>query len=463
MAHIAALMRRRQAAGRPRRLGGGTGAGPEEIMIVMEQLGRGLVIEPFLSTVVLCGGLIAKAGTLRQREAMQPRIAEGALTLALAHGEPGSRWNLADVTTRAEGKRSDFVLNGMKTGALFADSADTLIVSARLEGGRRQERGIALFLVPRTAPGVVVRATPTFDGLRTAEVTLTDVVVPVDDVLGPLGLAFPKLEAAVDAATAALCAEAVGTMARLNELTLEHLKTRQQFGQPLGANLVLRHRMVDMSIACEEARSMMLLATMHAADPDPVARRRAVSAAKAQVGRAASGDCPKAGRGERAGRGKRMQRRRAGIRLHRLLELLVDDVRRLDADLLHRDHVTGERGDIDGDLDLGNLHRMRGLEAGRVADGETTDHAASVDRLDLDRGHAYRCACHFAAVFFDGGFHQAIQVLVPPPGAARGDQGKKEDESGDFFHVGMRASGNAPWWRIAVGKMVVFTSPAASN
>jgi alkylation response protein AidB-like acyl-CoA dehydrogenase len=266
---------------------GGTGAGPEEIMIVMEQLGRGLVVEPFLSTVVLCGGLIAKAGTLRQREAMQPRIAEGALTLALAHGEPGSRWNLADVTTRAEGKRSDFVLNGVKTGALFADSADTLIVSARLEGGRRQERGIALFLVARTAPGVVVRATPTFDGLRTAEVTLTDVVVPVDDVLGPLGLAFPKLEAAVDAATAALCAEAVGTMARLNELTLEHLKTRQQFGQPLGANQVLRHRMVDMTIACEEARSMMLLATMHAADPDPVARRRAVSAAKAQVGRAA--------------------------------------------------------------------------------------------------------------------------------------------------------------------------------
>lgn len=266
---------------------GGTGAGPEEIMIVAEAFGHGLVVEPFLPTVVLCGGLIATAGTLRQREGMQPRIAAGDLTLSLAHSEPTSRWTLADVTTRAEGKRSDFVINGTKTGVLYGDSADTLIVSARLEGGRRQERGIALFLVSRTAPGVTVRGTATIDGQRTAEVTLADVTVPVDDVLGPLGLAYPKLEAAVDRAIAALCAEAVGAMARLNALTAEHLKTRRQFGRPLADNQALRHRLVDMTIACEEARSVMLLAAMHATDPDTQARRRAISAAKARVGAAA--------------------------------------------------------------------------------------------------------------------------------------------------------------------------------
>jgi len=264
---------------------GGIGGRAEEVMLVMEQLGRGLVVEPWLWTVVLGGGLVSAAGTQRQKDEILPAVAEGRMLLALAHAEPQSRYTLSDVQATAERRGSDFVLHGRKTLVVFGDSADHLIVSARLEGGRRDARGIGLFLVPRTAEGVEVRGYPTVDGLRAAEVTLSGVKVPVDAVLGPLGLAFPHLEAAVDRAIAALCAEAVGVMGKVNEITLDYLKTRKQFGVPIGNFQVLQHRMVDMTTAYEQARSMMYLAAMHADDSDAQRRRRQVSAAKALIGR----------------------------------------------------------------------------------------------------------------------------------------------------------------------------------
>ena len=170
---------------------------------------------------------------------------------------------------------------------LHGDTADVLIVSARTSGASRDKQGLSLFIVPRRAKGLTVRGSPTIDGLRSAEVALSDVLVGADALLGPLDRACPAIERAVDAAIAAVCAEAVGAMAVLIETTLDYLKTRQQFGVPIGRNQALQHRMVDVQIAYEQAKSMACLAAMMADSDDDAARRRAISAAKVQIGRSA--------------------------------------------------------------------------------------------------------------------------------------------------------------------------------
>jgi pimeloyl-CoA dehydrogenase small subunit len=264
---------------------GGFGGGPIETMIVMEAFGRGLVLEPYFATVILGGGLLRRAGTEAQQQALIPQIAQGKLKLAFAHVERQSRFDLADVGTTARQDGAVWVLDGAKSIVLHGDCADRLLVTARVSGGRRDRMGIGLFLVDPSTAGVTRRGYPTQDGLRAAELTLSGVRVAPDDALGDAGAALPVIEHVVDEAIAALCAEAVGTMQAMHEATLEYLKTRQQFGRPIGQFQVLQHRSVDMLVALEQARSMAMFASVMAAEEDATERRRAMAAAKVQIGR----------------------------------------------------------------------------------------------------------------------------------------------------------------------------------
>ncbi|MFZ1106419.1 MAG: acyl-CoA dehydrogenase family protein [Hyphomicrobiaceae bacterium] len=267
---------------------GGLGQGLTETMIVAEALGRALAVEPYLATVVLAGGALRHAGNAALLAELVPAIAAGQLTVALAHQERQSRYDLADTATtaRADGK-GGYTLEGEKMVVLAGDSADKLIVAARAAGGRTDRSGIGLFLVDAQANGVTRRGYATQDGMRAADVTLAGVKVGPEAVLAGPERGLEVLERVVDEAVAALAAEAVGAMAGLTELTVEYLKTRKQFGVPIGSFQVLQHRAVDMLTATEQARSMAFYATMMAAEPGTNERRRAMAAAKVQIGRSA--------------------------------------------------------------------------------------------------------------------------------------------------------------------------------
>jgi pimeloyl-CoA dehydrogenase small subunit len=262
---------------------GGFGGGPVETAIVMEAFGRGLLLEPYFATVVLGGGLLRRAAEPSVMGALAPRVASGKLKLAFAHIERHSRYNLADVTTTARKDGSGYVLDGAKSVVLHGDSADQIFVTARLSGERRGRDGIGLFLVDAATPGLSRRGYPTQDGLRGAEVTLANTRVAADALLSDNAL--PAIEHVVDEAIAALCAEAVGVMQAMQDLTLEYLKTRKQFGRPIGSFQVLQHRSVDMLVAVEQARSMALFAAVMAGETDATERRKAIAAAKVQIGR----------------------------------------------------------------------------------------------------------------------------------------------------------------------------------
>jgi pimeloyl-CoA dehydrogenase small subunit len=268
---------------------GGFGGGPVETMIVMEAIGRGLVVEPYLATVVLGGGFLRHGGTEAQRERLIPKIAEGALTLAFAQVERQARYDLHDVATTARwvGDGGGFVLDGAKSVALHGDSADLLVASARTAGGRRDREGVTLFLVDPKAPGVARRGYATQDGLRAAEVTLDGVRVGAEDVLGAVDRGLPLIERVVDDALAAVGAEAVGAMEALQHTTVDYLKTRRQFGVPIGSFQALQHRAADMLVAVEQARSMAMYAAMMAAAPGVEERRTAIAAAKAEINQSA--------------------------------------------------------------------------------------------------------------------------------------------------------------------------------
>ena len=262
---------------------GGFGGGAVETMIVMEALGRGLILEPYFATVVLGGGLIRRTGGPAQQAELLPRIAQGQLKLAFAHLERQARWNLGDVSTTARQDGKAWVLDGAKGVVLHGDCADRLLVTARISGARQDRDGIGLFLIGADAPGVTRRGYPTQDGLRAAEIGFAD-ARPAEP-LGDSGHALAAIEHVVDEAIAGLCAEAVGVMAAMQETTLDYLKTRQQFSRPIGQFQALQHRAVDLLTAVEQARSMALFATMMSGHPDPTERRRAISAAKVQIGR----------------------------------------------------------------------------------------------------------------------------------------------------------------------------------
>lgn len=262
---------------------GGFGGGPTETMIVMETFGRGLVVEPYFATIILGGGLLRRAGSDALKAALVPNVVAGKLKLAFAHIERQSRYDLHDVATTARRDGAAFVLDGAKSVVLSGDAADMIFVTARTAGGQRDRDGVGLFLIDANAPGVTRRGYPTQDGLRAAEVTLSGVRVEGDRVLG--ASALPIVEHVIDEAIAALCAEAVGAMQVMNEMTLEYLKTRKQFGRTIGSFQVLQHRAVDMLTELEQARGMAMYATVMAAETDPVERRRAISAAKVQIGK----------------------------------------------------------------------------------------------------------------------------------------------------------------------------------
>jgi len=264
---------------------GGSGGGPVETMLAMEAFGRALALEPFLATVVLGGGFLRHGGNAQQCTALIPQIADGSLTLAFAHTERHSRYDLADISTKAVRDGAGWVLDGEKGVVLHGDSADKLIVTARVDGAQRDRAGVGVFIVDAGTAGVSRRGYPTQDGLRAAEVAFAGVRVGPEGVLGEPGAALPLIERVVDEGIAALCAEAVGAMRVMHELTVEYLKTRRQFGREIGSFQVLQHRAVDMLVALEQAASMAMFATMMAAEENGAERRRALSAAKVQIGR----------------------------------------------------------------------------------------------------------------------------------------------------------------------------------
>jgi pimeloyl-CoA dehydrogenase small subunit len=265
---------------------GGFGGGPIEVMLVMEAFGRVLALEPYLATVVLGGTATRLAGGEEQKASMLPQIAKGELILAFAHGERQSRYDLTDVLTTAKPKGSGWVLDGAKSVVLHGDSAQRLILSARNSGERDDPDGITLFLVNAAANGVARRAYPMRDGTRAAEISLSGVEVGEEDVLGEVGVGFPVIERVVEAGIAATAAEAVGAMETMQAMTLEYLKTRQQFGRPIGQNQVLQHRATEMLMELERGRSMAMLATMMVEEPDSAERAHNIAMAKVGVGQA---------------------------------------------------------------------------------------------------------------------------------------------------------------------------------
>jgi alkylation response protein AidB-like acyl-CoA dehydrogenase len=262
---------------------GGFGGTAVDVMLVMEALGEGLVVEPYWVNVGLAGRLVARGGSVAQQKRILPELIQGKHRLAFAHTERAARYDLRHVATRAKRSGAGFVLEGEKRAVLHGASADTLIVSARTSGGDTDSAGISLFLVDRTAPGVTVKEYRTIDELRAADVWLSGVSVGAEAQLGDEGRALPLIEDAADYATALLCAEAVGAIRFANEATLEYLKTRRQFGVPIGSFQALQHRMVDMVISYEQARSMACLACVKVDGAPPAERRHAVSAAKIKV------------------------------------------------------------------------------------------------------------------------------------------------------------------------------------
>jgi pimeloyl-CoA dehydrogenase small subunit len=264
---------------------GGLGYGPIELMLVMEALGRGLVLEPYLTTVVSAGAVLRQAASSAQLERLVPQIAAGGLVLALAQAEVQARYELHDVLTTARAERGGYVLSGTKVVVTHGGSADLFIVPARTAGSRRDRDGITLFLVPANAAGLRRRGYRTQDGLRAADLILDQVLVPAEAMLGAAGQGLPVLEQAADAAVAALAAESVGCMQALLDLTVDYLKQRNQFGGPIGRFQALQHRAAEMLIELEQARSMALYAALMLQEPDVAERRRALSAVKVQIGK----------------------------------------------------------------------------------------------------------------------------------------------------------------------------------
>jgi alkylation response protein AidB-like acyl-CoA dehydrogenase len=263
---------------------GGLGGNGVDIMLVMEQFGQGLLLEPYLSTVVTCGGLIRDAGADALKKKLLPQIAEGKLKVSLAAYEAAGRYDLSYVAATAQESGGSWNLSGRKTVVLDGASADYFLVSARSGGKAADRDGISLFLVPRDAKGLTLAAYPTQSGARAADLLLENVTVGADALIGAAGKALPIIERAVDRANAALCAEAVGIINALNQATLNYLKTRKQFGVAIGTFQALKHKMADMLIAAEQSRSMAIIAAVHADSSDAAERRRAIAAAKAYIG-----------------------------------------------------------------------------------------------------------------------------------------------------------------------------------
>lgn len=265
---------------------GGLGGGPLSTMIIAHEFGRHLVVEPFVETVVVAGGLIESEGSPAQRDEFIPDIASGKSIWALAWAEQGSRYDFSNVATTATRHTDGYILRGGKVAVIGAPWADKLIVSARTSRSSGDRSGVSLFVVDRHSANLHLRSFQTIDGRRAAEVALEGVRVGADALLGVGGAGVAALEAGRDRAIVALCAEAVGAMGELNAATLEYTRTRKQFGVPLSTFQVLQHRMVDMFIAHQEAVSLMQHLSLALANREP-GESRLASGAKSKIGYAA--------------------------------------------------------------------------------------------------------------------------------------------------------------------------------
>ncbi len=264
---------------------GGFGGTAVETMIMMEEFGKGLVVEPYVTTVIMAGSIIEAGGSTVQKEGVLAEIMAGTKLAAVAYVEPQARFNLADVTTSAVASDDGYTLNGFKGVVLGGPSADVLVVPARTSGEQRDRDGITLFLVDASAEGISRRDYPTIDGGRASEVTINNVSVGAGDMLGEAGAGLELLEVGINNGILAVCAEAVGAMEVVYKTPVEYCKTREQFGQPIGKFQVLQHRMVDMFMEHEQAKSLLYMAAIRMSEDDDVAARKAISALKVQVGK----------------------------------------------------------------------------------------------------------------------------------------------------------------------------------
>lgn len=263
---------------------GGFGGGPIETNIMMEALGYGMVVEPYLATIVLGGNALAFGGSDAQKESVLASVIAGETLLALAFAEEESGYNLANVATKAEKSGDGFIISGEKAVVIGGAWADKLIVAARTSGGQKDEQGISLFLVDAKASGLTVNAYKTMDGARGANIKFEKVSVSADDLVGELDNGYQLLDKVIDYGISAACAEALGAMAAANDKTLAYMKTREQFGVPIGSFQVIQHRMVDMFMAVESSRSMVMMVALKVVSDDVIERKKAVSAAKVYLG-----------------------------------------------------------------------------------------------------------------------------------------------------------------------------------
>ena len=265
---------------------GGLGGGTTEAMIVAEELGKGMVIAPFIPSVVCGGGFIKYFGDAAQKAAYLEPIMAGEAIFAFAYAEPQGRYDLANLVTTAKPDGADYSLNGHKSVVMGAPMATHFIVTVRTGGGQCEHEGVSVFIVPKDADGLTTRDYPTVDGRRASEVYFENVRVPASAMIGPEGQALPAIEKIVDEATVALCAEACGAMGVVNAQTLDYTRTRKQFGTAIGKFQVLQHRQVDMFMEYEQSVSMLYMANIKLDEVDK-ARKMAVSAAKSKIGQAA--------------------------------------------------------------------------------------------------------------------------------------------------------------------------------
>jgi pimeloyl-CoA dehydrogenase small subunit len=263
---------------------GGLGGGAVDASVVMEEFGKALVVEPYVSTVIIGGGLFKYGGSDAQKSEWLNKIAAGETMMAFAFAEQQGRYNLADLTTTAKKQGAGYMLNGQKAVVVGAPWADLLIVTARTAGSQREAKGVSVFIVDKKAKGVSSRDYPTVDGLRASEVTFENVEVPAANVIGPADAALPLIERVVDEAIAATCAEATGCMKVLVDTTVAYSKQRKQFGVPIGKFQVLQHRMVDMFVNYEQSVSITLMVTLKL-DEGEAERAKAASAAKVTIGK----------------------------------------------------------------------------------------------------------------------------------------------------------------------------------
>ncbi len=262
---------------------GGFGGGPVDVMLVMEEFGRVMALEPFLASVVLGATAVKLAGSESQKSMILSAVAAGQVKLAFAHGEQQARHDVTDVITTAAKDGNAWVINGAKSVVLHGDCADKLIVSARTAGTRHDASGLTLFLVDAAAAGLARRGYALRDGSRAAEISLTNVK---GELLGAVDGGLPVIERVIQAGIAALAAEAVGCMEAMHAMTLDYMKTRQQFGKAIGQNQVMQHKAADMLIAMEQGRSMTMLAAMMVDEEDADERAHNISLAKVGVGQA---------------------------------------------------------------------------------------------------------------------------------------------------------------------------------